>query len=128
MKQGPEPGGPTIVHNTINTGDVQAFGITDQNYRPAVLRMLVRNDWDLGGLSVFQICVDEVSGVLTFLVEHTETGVFLSHNTVLVHSRNPLRIILETTILTPEISRGVLEMLADFEQVAAIALVRYGEA
>lgn len=120
MKRPPKKGEPALVHKTVNTGHEQSIAICKENYK--------RN-----GLEATRIMLHEavlgyrVAAVrpkneddIIFFVVRDEDGEQLTENRVRWRGED---VLLDTTILSGDMTPDEAYMLSDLEQCAALMLI-----
>lgn len=116
MKRPPNPGELALAHTTEQTGDVQTFAVSRDNYDPAILAKMAGMERE--PVMGYQLYVDR-SGLGTEFRVLREDGTALTRNRVSMHD---LQISLSTSILHP-MPADESAMLADLEQCAALVLL-----
>src|SRR5487761_2689776 len=105
---------PQIIHTTVETGDRQAFDLTDANYDPAALAM------------VLDLAQTEIAGFrLVWSCDHDIEIKVLYRGRLLTINRATwsCQDILLITRIMAAVPAEVMMMAADLEQCAAIALL-----
>jgi hypothetical protein len=120
MNAAPAPETPRLMHTTMNTGDVQAFALTADNYRADLVRQAGLMDrHPLAGYKI-DICENDRSNVL-FAIVHQATGAVVTDN-VAAYDRQERILTLRSTIET-EIQAGERALIAYLAQHVAISLL-----
>jgi len=120
MKTAPAtPTSPRLVYATQDTGDVQVFGLTAENYRPdAVRRAALIDKQPFGGFTIEIIHRDQTGVVFTIKQDRNTLAMSRAN-----YDPQRKQLTLLTKLMTaPEEA----VMLADLEQCAAIGLLLPG--
>jgi hypothetical protein len=109
---------PQIVHLKTNTGDLQRFVLSPENFDPGVIGMIPHMERE--AVRGYRLAVSRTAAGLEFWIIRDRDQTSLTHNDVYLGDWPPF-LQLETTILAPMSPAGAAT-LADLEEGAAIAL------
>lgn len=121
MKREPKKGEPKLTHSTVNTGDVQSFALSEENFKPNAVeatRIMLRQPVLGYRLEAKRFGMDRR---YRFYVLRDSDGRKLTENWVHYNGKH---ISLRTQLLTSDMGDDEALMLADLEQCAALMLVK----
>jgi hypothetical protein len=107
-----------IVHVATDTGALQRFVISPENFDPEVVLLIQRMETE--PIQGYRLAVMRMAAEVEFTVVRDADGEGLTHNSVYLEEWPPF-LQLETTILR-SMSPAEAAMLADLERCAAISL------